>query len=229
MLSLSCTSYFTRPPRTSSITITVGFLDEVGRNGRAPFCNWRARLAATMMNRFMLCSGSSGMEQWELFLGLFSDISTDLKRFYLKGSQDRLDLRLHTDTAHPLGPHDRRQRFGGRLQLIVNNNVIVFAIIPDFACSIAQPAADYLVGVLRPGTQPFFQDLAGWRKNEDRNRVRNLSLQLSRTLDVNVEYQVLSLTLSPIELAAVCAVVIPPDIGVLEELSPRNASLELVT
>ena len=50
------------------MAITVGFLDEVGSDGRAPFCNWRARLAATMMKRLMLCSGSSGMEQWVLFL-----------------------------------------------------------------------------------------------------------------------------------------------------------------
>src|SRR6185503_12753494 len=60
------------------MAITVGFLDEVGRNGRAPFCNWRARLAATMMNRLMLCSGSSGIEQWALFLGVVSDIVTNL-------------------------------------------------------------------------------------------------------------------------------------------------------
>ena len=54
-------SYFTRPRRTSSIEATVGFLDVLGRNDRAPFCNWRARLAATMMKRYVLCSKSSGM------------------------------------------------------------------------------------------------------------------------------------------------------------------------
>ena len=35
----------------SFLPITVGFLDVVGRKLRAPFCNCRARLAATMMKR----------------------------------------------------------------------------------------------------------------------------------------------------------------------------------
>src|SRR2546426_645518 len=80
------------------MAITVGFLDEVGRNGRAPFCSCRARLAATMMKRLMLCSGSSGIEQWALFFGVFSDIGTNLTRFYFKRRQDRPDLRF------PFGP-----------------------------------------------------------------------------------------------------------------------------
>ena len=44
-------SYCTSPRRTSSMAATVGFFEVVGRKLRAPFCNWRARLAATMMKR----------------------------------------------------------------------------------------------------------------------------------------------------------------------------------
>ena len=33
------------------LAMMVGFLEEVGSTGRAPPCNWRARLAATMMKR----------------------------------------------------------------------------------------------------------------------------------------------------------------------------------
>src|SRR5713226_7568071 len=63
--------YFTSPRRTSSIEVTVGFLEVVGRNGRAPFCNCRARLAATMMKRYVLWSRSSGMA----YLALFGSLS----------------------------------------------------------------------------------------------------------------------------------------------------------
>src|SRR5712692_5720591 len=52
-------SYFTRPRRTSSIAITVDFFEDEGRKGREPPCSCRARLAATMMKRKVLCSGSS--------------------------------------------------------------------------------------------------------------------------------------------------------------------------
>src|SRR5712691_1674521 len=62
--------YFTSPRRTSSIEVTVAFLEGVGRNGRAPLCNCRARLAATMMKRYVLCSRSSGMEYIALFCSL---------------------------------------------------------------------------------------------------------------------------------------------------------------
>src|ERR1700730_15502883 len=64
------------------MAMTVGFLDEVGKAGRAPLCSWRARLAATMINRLVLCSGSSGIEQWALFLTVFSGIGKSLTRYY---------------------------------------------------------------------------------------------------------------------------------------------------
>src|ERR1700730_17261637 len=136
------------------MAMTVGFLDEVGRAGRAPLCSWRARLAATMIKRLMLCSGSSGIEQWALFLTVFSGISTSFTRFYFKSRQYRLDARFHPDPAHPLGPHNSGQRFGGRLQVIIDQQVIVLTVIPDLASGIAQPALDYVTGILRAGAQP---------------------------------------------------------------------------
>src|SRR5579863_1077963 len=144
--SLAISSYFTNPRRTSSIAITVGFLEEVGSDGRAPFCNCRARLAATMMKRLMLCSGSSGIEQWVLFRTVFSDIVTALISIQFKGRQNRLDLRLHTDPAHSLGQHNCGQRIGGRLQVIVHKHVIVLAVIPDLTGGIAQSPCNHLIG-----------------------------------------------------------------------------------
>ena len=54
------------------MAMTVGFFEEVGRTGRAPLCNWRARLAATMMNRYVLCfrivrNGAMGVILWRSF------------------------------------------------------------------------------------------------------------------------------------------------------------------
>src|SRR5258708_2062603 len=49
--SLVKISYFTSLRRTSSIAITVDFIEELGRKDREPPCSCRARLAATMMNR----------------------------------------------------------------------------------------------------------------------------------------------------------------------------------
>ena len=66
----TCSQYFTSPRRTSSIEVTVGFLEVAGRNGREPFCNCRARRAATMMKRYVLCSRSSGIVYIALFFRL---------------------------------------------------------------------------------------------------------------------------------------------------------------
>src|ERR1039458_31277 len=41
---LTVSVYFTRPRRTSSMEVTVGFLDVVGRNGRAPLDRKSTRL-----------------------------------------------------------------------------------------------------------------------------------------------------------------------------------------
>src|ERR1019366_7570026 len=49
--ALPVSLYFTSPRRTSSMAMMVDFLENVCSIGRAPPCNCRARLPATMMNR----------------------------------------------------------------------------------------------------------------------------------------------------------------------------------
>ena len=78
----------------------------------------------------------------------------------------------------------------------------LFQIVIDHArnrrhCNSGSPrphlaaAARSLHRVFAARTQPLLQNLPGGRQDKDRNRLRNLTLQLSRTLHVDVEYQVL--------------------------------------
>ena len=89
----------------------VGFLDEVGSTGRAPPCNCRARLAATMMNRYVLCSGSSGRVQCALLRGFC--LAHLFQIFYLlnfsESVQNGPDLVFDPVAPHPLGANDRGQ------------------------------------------------------------------------------------------------------------------------
>src|SRR5579863_6862909 len=98
-------SYCTSPRRTSSIAATVGFLEVLGRKLRAPFCNCRARLAATMIKRYALASGSSGITLWAVCFRLISAIFECL--------QNRANFSFHPVSPAPRGLHNGGQLFHG--------------------------------------------------------------------------------------------------------------------
>ncbi len=73
----------------------------------------------------------------------------------------------------------------------------------------------------------MLENFPGRRKHKDTDRLRNRYLQLSRTLDVDVEYQVFALMDGLFEGAAVGAVVIAENLGIFEEFALRQAIFEL--
>src|ERR1051326_4222672 len=110
-------SYCTSPRRTSSMAATVGFLDVVGRKLRAPFWSCRARFAATMMNRYALASGSSGITLCAVCFRLVSGIFECL--------QNRTDLLFHPVAPAAGGLHDGHQRVHRSLHLAVHQHVVI--------------------------------------------------------------------------------------------------------
>src|ERR1700733_5942413 len=106
---MALSSYGTSPRRTSSIAATVGFFEVVGSMLREPPCNWRARFAATMIKRYALASGSSGITFcatcFRFVSAIFNFLFTLRKRF-----QNRTNLVFHPVAPAPRGLHDRNQR-----------------------------------------------------------------------------------------------------------------------
>src|SRR5262249_37752829 len=67
-----------------------------------------------------------------------------------------------------------------------------------------------------------------WGQDEYGNRVRNLSFQLSRTLYVNVEYQIETLPPGAVEHTAMRPIIVPEHVGMLQELSVGHARFKLI-
>src|SRR5579871_5785404 len=152
-------SYCTSPRRTSSMAITVGFLEVVGRTLRAPFWSWRARLAATMMNRYALASGSSGIMLCAVCLKLVSGMC-------FESLQNRADFKFHPLAAATHGENDGNQILHGRFYFAVHQHVIVLLIVSDLFGSFAQSPVDYFSGILAAGAQTLFQNLPARRQNK---------------------------------------------------------------
>ncbi len=145
----------------------------------------------------------------------------------LKRFQNRPDLRLHTAPAHPLGAHNGGQGFVGPGEFLINQHVIVSAVIANLVSCVAQPPFDDCIGIFAARAQPLFQDLAGRGQDKNTHRIGNLTLQLSRTLHVNVEYQVKTLLLGPLQHPAVGAVIVAEDLGIFQKLAQRDALFEI--
>ncbi len=84
----------------------------------------------------------------------------------------------------------RRSVSSDCVQVVIDQHVIVSAVISNLFGRVAQPPFDDRIGILTARSQPLFQNLAGRSQDKNRHRLWNLTLQLSRTLDVDVEYQV---------------------------------------
>src|SRR6202040_1588506 len=126
----------------SSIAATVGFFDVVGSMLRAPFCNWRARLAATMIKRYALDSGSSGITLWAFGLRLVSDIAKSL--------QYRTDFIFHPIAPAAGGFDDGHQRVYRLGHIPIHQHIAIKRIIANLFGGVMQAALDHRLGILRP-------------------------------------------------------------------------------
>ena len=100
-------------------------------------------------------------------------------------------------------------------------------IISNFLGRTLQAPLDHFLAVLRPRTEPLLENFPGRWKHEDTDSFRNRYLQLSRTLDVDVEYQVAALVGGLFEGAAVGAVVIAENLGIFQEFALRQTLFKL--
>ena len=111
---------------------------------------------------------------------------------------------------------------------MINQHVIVLAVIPNLFGRVSEAALNDFFRILRSHPQSLFEDIARRRQNEDADSLRNPLLQLSRTLDVNVEYQVFAFTPRLVQHFAVRAVVIPKHLSVLQKFATSDTLFEFL-
>ena len=126
---------------------------------------------------------------------------------------------FHPGLAQPFGFHDGGQASRRFLNLAVDQNKIVLRVILNFFRCTPQPALNHFFAVLGPRSQPLLQNILRRRQHENADRLRDSYLQLSRTLDVDVEYQVLALVRGRLERLAIGPVVISENLGVFQKLA----------
>src|SRR5262249_11441671 len=113
------------------------------------------------------------------------------------------------------------------VQVAIDQYIIVSAVVPDLLSRFPQPPFDYFIPVLAAGTQSLLQNLPRGSQDKNGYSLRNLTLQLSRTLDVDVEYQVLSEVFGLKQHITVGAIVIAENFGPFEELAAGEHGFEL--
>src|SRR5208283_4244510 len=119
---------------------------------------------------------------------------------------------------HALGAHDRTQNRVRLGQFAIDQNIVVIAVPPDFLGRVPQPPFDHLVPILAARAQSALENLPRRSQDEDGYSLGNLLYQLSRTLYVDVEYQVPARRARLFENAAMGAVIVAVHLGVFQEL-----------
>src|SRR5690349_8306213 len=126
-----------------------------------------------MMNRYVLCSESSGMVQCALLRGVFSPmmISTSSSS---KCLQNGPDLVLDPGSPGPLRQHNRAQRDIRLRQVPIDQNIVVRVVVPDLIGRVPQPPGNHVIPVFAARTQPLFQNLTRGGQDKDGNGFGNL-------------------------------------------------------
>src|ERR1700733_13863885 len=140
----------------------------------------------------------------------------------LETFEDWPDLFFHSGFAQPLGFDDSRQASRSFLNVPVDQNKIVLRVVLNFRRRSLQPALNHFFAVLRARTKPLLQNVPRGRQHKNADRLRNRYLQLSRTLDIDVEYQVFSRARGGFKRLAVRPVIISENLGTLQELAVRQ-------
>ena len=113
------------------------------------------------------------------------------------------------------------------VQIAIDQNIIVDAVILNLSGRIPQPPFDHCGDLLRVRTG-LLQDF--WRRSHDKHgdSVGKPTLQLSRTLHVDVLYQVFPLRLGLLQNPLVRPVIIAENLRSLQELAARDHGLEIL-
>src|ERR1019366_10734122 len=114
------------------------------------------------------------------------------------------------------------------VQIAIDQNIIVDAVILNLSGRIPQPPFDHCVAIFSACAQALLQDF--WRRSQDKHgdSVGKPTLQLSRTLHVDVLYQVFALRLGLLQNPLVRPVIIAENLRSLQELAARDHGLEIL-
>src|SRR5260370_3151606 len=146
------------------------------------------------------------------------------------GFRFRSQVRIWPPSAlEPLGKQNGIQRFHGIRQAVVNQNIVVFLVILKLTLGRSEAALDNRFRVLTAAAQSLLQFTATRRQNENADRIRHRSLNLSRALHVDIEQQVLAVSFRFNEKVARSAVVVAENVGMFEQFIFANPFLKLLT
>src|SRR5579864_4867086 len=124
---------------------------------------------------------------------------------------------LRSRTQQALGAHDRFQAGNGLIELIVNQNVVVLVVLLNLPAGCHQSPLDHRFGVLATLAQSALQSAAIGRKDENTNRIWQLSLDLRRSLHVNIQQQIMTSVLRLSQETPGRAVIVAEDVGVFQK------------
>src|SRR6185503_1764599 len=161
----SLTSQETAPARTSCMATRVGLRLRTSTRGLAPFWSCLARCEATVMKRNLL-STSLGRINCGLDCDILSILLVRLER-----AQYRLRRLRHPAGAQARGPDHRLQGLHRRLQIHIDDGVLVLPEMRHLLAGHGQAALERGLVVGPPAAQPPLQVRVRRRDHEDRHRV----------------------------------------------------------
>ena len=128
--------------------------------------------------------------------------------------------RLHAVRPRPLGRDDLLQPHDGRLEIVVDDDVVVVDVARRLAARGVEPPLHLLLGVLAAAAQPLLEHLERRRHHENRRVVDAARLHLPRALHVDHQHDILAIGDQPGSTSAGGrAVIVAEDVGPLEKLA----------
>jgi hypothetical protein len=94
----------------------------------------------------------------------------------------------------PLGLNDRADSGIGAVEIVIDDDIVIFAPVLDFRSGIGEPLLDDIIGIFGTAMQPCPEFLHRGRQDEDRDHVgAHLVLELLSTLPIDVKEHVAAL------------------------------------
>src|SRR3954468_2247308 len=244
-LAYSVSSTFSTLCRNTSRCAMVVFFSPVSR-GSAPASSWRVRLPAMTTNSYRLSFGGGCIASFRPSVAVFSgpevrpSRSTCRTVVFQCGFQyprSAPDLRVERpndslgDQAHrfqpgPFRQHNRSQPVHGRLQGVVDHDVLVLLEFADFLARLVEAPANLLLGVLAAAAQPLLEDRGSWRQDENADRLDAARAHLPGALHVDDENDVLPARENVLGIRRAGSVEVAERIGPLQECRLADHHLE---
>src|SRR5262245_27901833 len=159
-------------------------------------------------------------------LGVVFMTALSFSSLRMKRTDDGFSILAHAFHTRTLGPYDCLQTADGRVDLVVDDDILVLRVLVDLRAGDLEPPPNLVLGVLAATAQTLLQHVSRRRQHKNANGLDSARTDLTSALDIDYEDNVFAAREHRLGIRRGSAVVVPEHVRPFEKLALADHGFE---